>query len=341
MPLVVEVFAQRIGSPADPDMEVFDPKGKVLANPTDDGENIGANRFRTATQDLRYDLTPTEDGDYTFRLEHLFGQNQGGPQLVYRVELTQNTEDFQVLCLSLHEQRRDSDVVRQAGRERLDIAVWRLRGHNAPITVTADHLPPGVTAEPLTIGPGMKSGTLILTAAADAPIGEGEFNIVAKSQVAGAEVQRVCRGGTVVWDTTNTACIARVTRSLLLAVRETAPFRVTATAKSTTLKAGDPLVVDCHVDRRDDVKVDIQLNGRGFQLPPGIEVPLTKVAVGVSDGSVTLQTGKLQPGPYSIAINGEGQVPFERTPGAKETIRCVMPSNLVTFTIEPKDEAKK
>ena len=290
---------------------------------------------------MRYDLTPQADGDYTFRLEHLYGQNQGGPQFVYRVELTQKTEDFQVLCLTLSEQRRDSDVVRQGGRERLDIAVWRLRGHNAPIVVTADHLPPGVTAEPLTIGPGMKSGTLILTAAADVPIGEGEFTIVAKSQVAGAEVERVCRGGTVVWDTTNTACYARLTRSLMLAVRETAPFRVTAVAPNTTVKQGDPLVVNCHVDRRPDVKVDIQLNGRGFQLPPGMEVPLTKVAAGASDGGVTLQTGKLQPATYSIAINGEGQVPFERTPGQTETIRCVMPSNLVTFTIAPKDEEKK
>jgi hypothetical protein len=322
-------------------MEVFDPAGKVLANPTDDGENIGANRFRTATQDLRYDLTAAADGDYTIRLEHLYGQNQGGPQLLYRLELTQKTEDFQVVCLSQHEQRRDADVVRQAGRERLDIAIWRLRGHNAPITVTADHLPAGVTADPLTIGPGMKSGTLIVTAAADAPIGDSEFTIVAKSQVASAEVERVCRGGAGMWDTANTPLIARMTRSLVLSVRETAPFRVTATAKNTTLKQGDPLVVDCHVDRRPDVKVDIQLNGRGFPLPLGMEVPLTKVAVGAAEGSVTLQTGKLPPGPYSICINGEGQVPFERTMGTTETIRCVMPSNLVTFTIEPKDEAKK
>jgi hypothetical protein len=42
-----------------------------------------------------------------------------------------------------------------------------------------------------------------------------------------------------------------------------------------------------------------------------------------------------------MPINGEGQVPFERTPGAKETIRCVMPSNLVNFTILPKDGEKK
>ena len=144
---------------------------------------------------MHYELTVPEDGDYSFRLEHLYGQVQGGPQFVYRVELTQRVEDFQIICQPISETRRDGDVVRQGGRERLDILVWRLRGHNAPITVTADHLPPGVTCEPLVIAPVMKSGTLILTAAADAPIGEAEINVVGKSQVAGAEVERVLAAG--------------------------------------------------------------------------------------------------------------------------------------------------
>ena len=42
----IEVFAQRIGSPADPDMEVFNVKGAVMANPQDIGENIGNCGFR-------------------------------------------------------------------------------------------------------------------------------------------------------------------------------------------------------------------------------------------------------------------------------------------------------
>ncbi len=333
----IEVFAQRIGSPADPDMEVFNVKGAVMANPQDIGDNIGQLRFSTRTQDLRYDLTVPEDGDYSFRLEHLYGQVQGGPQFVYRVELTQRVEDFQIICQPISENRRDNDVVRQGGRERLDILVWRLGGHDAPITVTADHLPPGVTCEPLVIAPAMKSGTLILTAAADAPIGEAEINVVSKSKIAGAEVDHVARGGVVVADATNTPCVSRMTRSIVLAVRENSPFRMTATVENATLKQGEPLVLACHVDRRPEVAVDIQLNGRGFTLPPGIDIPLNKIPAGQTDGKLTVATEKVPPGTYSMAINGEGQVPFERAVGQRETIRCVLPSNLVTFTILPKD----
>jgi hypothetical protein len=333
----IEVFAQRIGSPADPDMEVFNAKGAVMANPQDIGESIGQLRFSTRSQDLNYDLTVPEDGDYSFRIEHLYGQVQGGPQFVYRMELTQRVGDFHIVCQPIAENRRDGHVIRQGGRERIDILVWRLGGHNAPITVTADHLPPGVTCEPLVIAPTMKSGTLILTAAADAPIGEGEINVVAKSQVAGAEVERVARGGVVVTDSVNTPCVSRVTRGIVLAVRENSPFRVTATAEKTTLKQGEPLVIACHVDRRPEVSIDIVLNGRGFTLPPGIDIPLTKIAAGQTDGKLSLATDKVVPATYSIAINGEGQVPFEREAGQKETIRCLLPSNMVTFTILPKD----
>ena len=212
-------------------MEVFDPKGPCWPIRRTTAKTSANSDSRPVRRICRYELTVPEDGDYSFRLEHLYGQVQGGPQFVYRVELTQKVEDFQIILPPLSENRRDSDVIRQGGRERLDILVWRLRGHNAPITVTADQLPPGVTCEPLVIAPGMKWGTLILTAAADAPIGEAEINIVAKSQVAGVEVERVARGGTVVADTTNTPCVSRMTRSLVLAVRENSPFRVTATRR--------------------------------------------------------------------------------------------------------------
>jgi hypothetical protein len=45
----------------------------------------------------------------------------------------------------------------------------------------ARNLPPGVSAEPIVMGPGVKWGTLVVTAAPDAPIGEGEFEVVGTS----------------------------------------------------------------------------------------------------------------------------------------------------------------
>ena len=83
----VEIFGERLGSPADPDLEVLNPKGDVMASIQDDGENIGQIRFPTFTRDLKHSFDIPEDGVYTLRLEHLYGQVQGGPQYVYRLVL--------------------------------------------------------------------------------------------------------------------------------------------------------------------------------------------------------------------------------------------------------------
>ncbi len=151
-----------------------------------------ANRFRTSHPGfaLRPDLPA--DGDYTFRLEHLYGQKQGGPQLVYRVELTQKTEDFQILCLTLSEtpprQRRGpARGPRTVGHRRLAAARAQRPDHRHRRSSA-----PGRDRRAFDHRAGHEIGDADLTAAADAPIGEGEINIVAKSQVAGAEVERVC-----------------------------------------------------------------------------------------------------------------------------------------------------
>ena len=65
-----------------------------------------------------------------------------------------------------------SHVVRQGGRERLDILVARSGGFEGPIAIAARKLPPGVTADPIVIGPGMKWGTLVASEPLDDDDGE-------------------------------------------------------------------------------------------------------------------------------------------------------------------------
>ncbi len=42
----------------------------------------------------------------------------------------------------------------------------------SPIRIEATDLPPGVTCEPVVIGPGKTSAPLVFTAARDAPVGQ-------------------------------------------------------------------------------------------------------------------------------------------------------------------------
>ncbi len=328
----IEVFSERIDSPADPDMEILRADGSVLANPQDYGENIGQIRFTSNSRDIAHTFTAPSDGDFTLRLEHLYRQRQGGPQYFYRMEIQRDPQpDFRLICQPTHEIHVDSHVLYQGGRERLDILVWRQQGHDEPITVEARNLPPGVTADPIVIGKGVKWGTLVVTAAPGAPIGEGEIQIVGTSEANGQKLTRKARGGVIVWDTVNTPAISRMTRSIVLAVREKAAFQITASPAEITVAKGETINLTLVARRRDDMPNAIQLNGAGIQLPPGMEIPVKTIAKGESEQKLTIATDKMREGTYSFLVNGDGQVPVE----GKNT-RCIYPSNVIKVTVMPK-----
>lgn len=96
---------------------------------------------------------------------------------------------------------------------------------------------------PIAIGHGVKWGTLVVNAAPDAPIGEGESEIVGTAMRGEGKPVRKARGGVVVWDTVNTPAICRLTHSIVTAVREKTPFAVTASPNELTIKQGDPIKV--------------------------------------------------------------------------------------------------
>ncbi|HLX60417.1 MAG TPA: PPC domain-containing protein [Planctomycetota bacterium] len=338
----ITVYSARLGSPADPDLEILNTKGESIATTQDINENIGQLRFPTQNLDLVYTHNAGNDEDVILKLEHLYRQNQGGPQYTYRMEIEKNpTPDFQLICSPIHEIHIDSHEVYQGGRERFDILVFRTSGHNEPITVEAKNLPPGVTAEPIVIGKEVKWGTLIVTAAPDAPIGEGEFEVIGKSKIktkdkdgkdTEIELVRKARGGTIVWDTVNTNALARMTHSLVMAVREKVPFMLTAEPKEITVKQGDPINLSIALKRREDMPAPVQLTGAGYQLPPGMEIPLTTIEKDKNDAKLTIKTDKMKEGVWSFTVSGDAQVPVD-----KKNIRCVYPSNSIKITIEPKE----
>ena len=207
-----------------------------------------------------------------------------------------------------------------------------MNGLDEPITVEARNLPPGVTAEPIIIGPGMKWGTLVVTAAPDAPIGEGAIEIVGTAMRDKEKLIRKARGGVIVWDTVNTPAICRLTHSIMLAVREKTPYTVTASPKEFTIKAGDPINVTVTANRRADMPSAVQLNGSGFDLPPGLTIPTTTINPGQTETKVAIATtDKMKAGVYSLIINSESQVP-----DGDKKIRCIYPSNAFKVTVEAK-----
>jgi hypothetical protein len=332
----IEVYSNRIGSPADPDMEILKADGTSIAAVQDWGENIGQLRFTSNTRDITHLFAAPEDGDYTLRVEHLFRQAQGGPQYVYQLEVARDPEpDFRLICSPPDEIKVDSHLVYQGGRARLDILVWRKFGMNEPIRVEAHHLPPGVTAGPFVIGKDVKWGTLPVSAAPDAPPGEAVIEIVGTAESKGKTLTRKARGGAIVWDTVNTPALSRMTRSIILAVRPKAPFALTASPAEVRVRKGEPFDLRIEVQRGEGMTNAVQINGAGYQLPPGLTIPVKNLDPGQTEVKVTLATDKMPEGTFSFIVNGDGQVPS--TLDKSKNVRCVYPSNSVTITVEPKE----
>ena len=164
----------------------------------------------------------------------------------------------------------------------------------------------------------------MVNAAPDAPLGESEFEVVGTATLGGTKLTRQARGGVVVWDTVNTPAISRVTRSMVIAVREKVPYAVTASSTTLTIKPGDPINVVVTAARRADMPSAIQLNGSGIELPNGLTIPTTTINVGQNEA-------KIKEGTYSFIINSESQVP-----DGDKKIRCIYPSNPIKVTVEAK-----
>jgi len=333
--ITIEVFSNRIGSPADPDMEILKADGSNLATVQDWGENIGQLRFTSNTRDITHVFAAPADGDYLIRLEHLFRQAQGGPQYVYQLEVVRDAEpDFRLICSPPDEIKVDSHLVYQGGRCRLDLLVWREHGLSEPITVEAKNLPPGVSADPFVIGKDLKWGTLSLHAAPEAAVGDSVIEIVGTAEVQGKPLVRKARGGAIVWDTVNTPALSRMTQSIVLAVRPKAPFEVTLSPAEVRVQKGGSVELKATLVRGEGMANAVQINGAGYQLPPGLSIPVKTIDPGQTEVTFSISTEKMPEGTFSFIVNGDGQVPSAADKA--RNIRCVYPSNPVRITVDPK-----
>ena len=335
--LVLEVYGERQSGLVDSIISGFDAQGKRLTSMDDAGKNIGQLRFTTTTRDARWEFSAPADGDYTVQVRDLYHQQRGDPRFTYRLSIRQPQPDFRIVAVPTAEVLPDTPVVRQGGRYWVDVLAYRDDGFDELITIAAENLPKGVTCEPVVMGRGKQSVPLVFTAATDAPLGHAEIKIVAKSKIDDKDVVRVARGGSLVWSTVNTPGIARMADTIVLAVRESAPFTLTATPTAKTVTAGEMLPIQVKLSRAADWNEDVQL--AGFDLPNNATLPLVMVNKGSSDGKVELTVpANTKPGPYSFTINGSGQVPryypIEREPSKRgNNIRGVVPSNVVTIEV--------
>lgn len=338
--LFIEIFGERQSGLIDPLVTGFDAKDKrIFTGDNGFGRNIGQIRYTTNTRDVRWEFTPPADGEYLVQVRDQYYQQRGSLRFTYRLSIHRPQPDFRLVVVPNHDTRPDATVVGRGGRHWMDVLAFRNDGFDDPIQVQATNLPPGVTCDPVVIGPGRTSAPLVFLAAKDAPLGHAEIRVTGKATIDGVDTTRVARGGGLTWQTTNTPGIARMAQSIVLAVRNPAPYVLTATPAFTKAVAGEKVEIRVQVERAESWNDNIQL--AGLDLPQNVNIALVTVPKNAKEGKVELTLpANLKPGTYSFSVSGAGQAAgdFLREADASRpraaNVRVVLPSNPITITVE-------
>ncbi len=180
----IEVFADRLGSQADPylvveQVELNSKKQEVVTRMTaidDDNANVAPGVFDTRTDDPSYRFRAPADGTYRVMLRDRSFESRGEPRLTYRLSIQPEEPDFQLVVLPEYPKRGTMQAVstwalglRKGDSREVQVLVLRKDGFREPIEVRADGLPKGVTCRGTALAGNAKSGELIFTAAEDAP----------------------------------------------------------------------------------------------------------------------------------------------------------------------------
>ncbi|MBY0525115.1 MAG: PPC domain-containing protein [Gemmataceae bacterium] len=346
----IELTADRLGSPIDLALGIYNAETKGLVAELDDvlptdAEYLSANQFYTRTSDpARYQLKVPADGKYQVIVRSQEGTQRAGPRQLYRLRITPEQPDFRLVLMPTSISNPDSCVLRQGGNQDYTVFIWRRDGFNGDIALGVDGLPPGVTCKPQVAGPTVKQTALVLTASADAAPWSGEIKAKGTAKINGKDVVREARAATITWagnpQQPQAAQFSRLDRSLVLAIRDKAPFNVVLGAETASAPQGDKVTVPIKIERLwPDAKAPVQVQAVG--LPTGMTFNNNNapMAVANDNGSLVLTVGpNVPPGNYSIVFRGTSQVPYSKDPMAKmkPNVAVTQPSLPVTVSVVPK-----
>ncbi|MGH7193013.1 MAG: hypothetical protein ACREJM_05685, partial [Candidatus Saccharimonadales bacterium] len=335
----IEVISQRQGHSADPYLLVqqvsVDKQGQQQIKDLQQADDVrGGNRrrdvdFDTAHDDPIYHFTAPADGMYRVLVRDLYASSRGDPRFVYRLCIRPEQPDFRLAALpkfpgSQPNQQQSlvwTPHLRKGGCDEIEVVAFRRDGFDGEIEVTAEGLPAGVTAQPVTIGSNRNSTTLVLTAAENAAATTAPFRIVGKAKLPSGEVTRLARCASIVWAGQQNQFNARsrLASELVLSVSETepAPFTLEVVASALETSRAGKLEVPIRMTQRGDFKGNVTLSP--VNLPQGVQAPNQQMNVGPGESKFALNLQTNAPlGAFSFHVLGTTQYNYRRNPEAVE-----------------------
>lgn len=365
-PVMLELTAERNGTPADFYFTVHNPQAKndqMGPEQDDDADLLHPTEFYTRTSDPPpYRFVPPMDGKYLVAVGCRESNVMTGPATAYRLRVGPPRPDFRVVARTYTKSYQTGSAARQDGTEAVDVFVHRMDGFTGEVTVTAEGLPAGVTTKGTTIGGGARWGVLVLNVAAGAAPAVAEIKVKATATVDGKPLVREARPATVTWGIpnaqgNNTPVLGRLAQSLVVAVRpEKAFFKLAADPAAATVKTGgkdEKVSGPIFLKQGEKLTLPVKVTWAGADkqnvtlaadpvFPNQQQAPFT-VAAGTqptkdkAEGVVTVDVkANAFPGKYAVTLRGESPVPYMRE-GAKDkkATPVVAFADPVEFTVLP------
>ncbi|HEY7152692.1 MAG TPA: PPC domain-containing protein [Gemmataceae bacterium] len=329
-PYAFDVYCERIAGRADPYLKVVDDKGNRVQELDDFGPRMNA--FDGHLRDPSGTVNLTGKRRYRVLVQDRYGR--GGARFQYVLVVRKPQPDFYVAVIHHQNPGPSGTTIRRGGAAYLDVILHRTEGFNGPVTLTAEELPAGLHALPVTIRD--TRGTFVLWADADSPEWTGAIKLFAEAKVGDKTLRHEVRPYTRVWTDANLNS-SRPTRELVLAVRESAPFALRFDSERLEVKAGGKVEAKLHVERLwPDCKNAMTIQPLSFPGPirmNNVEVPAAKKEV-----SLALEVRAGTPaGEYTLTVAGQSQVPYSKDATAKQKPNTLVsqPSRPLTLVVKP------
>ncbi len=348
----VETVSARLGLPTDPFVLVQkvtkSPKGETLADVAE--LNDIASPVKLSSNGYAYDGAPydvgspdalgkfevKEDGIYRLQIRDLFGGTRSDAGNIYELIVRKAAPDFSLVAWAMHMELRNGDranlskpiALRGGATMAFDVVALRKDGFDGDIELAVDNLPPGVTTTGLRIPAGKSQGTLLVTAAENAPRGVSIARVFGRSKINGADAQRNCPTASMAWpvkDHMSEVPAPRLIADFPVSVggSELAPLTITAgDQKVWEATAGSKLSIPLKLLWRGDFSggpVKLKPLGADFAALPAFDVPSKAPS---SELVLDLATLKTQPGEYVLALHGGVVTKYSYNPGAVKTVEA-------------------
>ncbi len=319
----VEVYCERLCGRADPVVVAFDEKKNRVGEYDDYGHRMNA--FDGHLRDPVGMLSLNKDQKYRLLVQERYGR--GGPRYQYVLSLRKPQPDFYPAVIHSQNPGPGNVTLWKGGTAYLDVVTHFCDGLNAPFTITAEGLPPGVHFAPTTNDD--QRGTFVLWSDENAADFVGSIKLFATAKVGEQTLRREVRPYTRVWNVANISS-SRPTREQLIAVRETAPYSLELVPNQVEIEVGKTAELKVQTKRFwPEFKNAINLIPLSFK--GQFQMPNASIAADTNDVTIriTVQPGT-RPGEYTMSVLGQAQVPFNKAKDATDR-----PNTLVSMASRP------